>query len=92
MTLSELFGESVLVTVLDFFLENRFWDYSKTDVAKQTGKSRQGIYNVWSTLEKYGIVTPSRKIGGTTLYKLNSESLIPKSLSNLSLSLSKIGD
>ena len=85
MTLSELFGESILVMVLDFFLENRFWDYSKTDVAKHIGKSRQSMNKVWPTLERFNIIIPSRKIGGTTLYKINPKSETVKKLSELSL-------
>jgi len=91
MSLEELLGNSVLIKVLDFFLENRFWDYTKTDVANHVGMSRQSMYTNWSTLEKYGIVLPSRKIGGTTLYKTNPESPIVKSLSKLALSIATHG-
>ena len=87
MALEELLGNSVLVKVLDFFLENRFWDYTKSDVAKHTEKSRQSIYNIWPKLEKYGVVVPSRKIGATTLFKTNLESPIVKNFSKLSLSI-----
>jgi len=87
MTLEELFGNSVLVKMVDFFLENRFWDYTKTDVAKHIGKSRQSVSDCWAVLEKHGIVVPSRKIGRTVLYKTNPESPIVKELSKLSLSI-----
>ena len=90
ISLEEFFGNSVLVKVVDFFLENRFWDYTKTDVSKHVGKSRQSIHNVWPTLEKYSIVLESRKIGGTTLFKTNPDSSIVKSFSNLSLSIASI--
>jgi len=91
MSLEELFGNSVLTKVLDFFLENRFWDYTKTDVANHVDMSRQSMYLNWPTLEKYGIVLPSRKIGGTTLYKTNPESPIVKALSKLALSVAAHG-
>lgn len=87
ISLEEFFGNSVLVKVVDFFLENRFWDYTKSDIAKHTDKSRQSIYNVWPALEKYNIVTESRRIGGTTLYKTNLDSPIVKAFSKLSLSI-----
>jgi len=91
MSLEELFGNSVLTKVLDFFLENRFWDYTKTDVANHVDMSRQSMYLNWPTLEKYGIVLSSRKIGGTTLYKTNPESPIVKALSKLALSVATHG-
>ena len=87
MTLSELFGKSVLVTTLDFLLENRFWDYSKIDIATNTGQSRQSIYKIWPTLEKFEIITPSKKIRGKMRYKTNQDSTIVKNLSKLSLSI-----
>jgi len=91
MALVDFFGNSVFVKVVDFFLENRFWDYTKSDVAKHVGNSRQRIYGVWPTLERYEVVVPSRKIGGTTLYKTNLESPIVKNLSKLSLSIATNG-
>ena len=87
MSLEDLFGRSSLTKTLDFLLENRFWDYTKTDIANHVGMSRQSMYNKWPILEKYEIVTPSRKIGSTTLYKTNADSPIVKALSELSLKI-----
>ena len=87
MSLEEFFGNRVLIKVLDFFLENRFWDYTKSDVAKHIDKSRQSMYNVWPILENYNIINESRKIGGTTLYRTNIDSPIVKNFSELSLSI-----
>ena len=87
MSLEELFGRSSLTKMLDFFLENRFWDYSKTDIANHVGMSRQSLYNKWIILAKYDVVMPSRKIGNTILYKTNSDSPIVKALSELSLKI-----
>jgi len=83
--LKYLFGNDVFVKILDFFLENRFWDYTKTDVAKHAEVSRVQLYRVWPILEKLEIVKPSRKIGATILYKANTESPIFQKLSELSL-------
>ena len=59
--LKYLFGDDALVKVLDFFLENRFWDYTKTDVSKNAEISRVQLYRIWSVLEKLEIVKPSEK-------------------------------
>ena len=82
-----LLGENALTKILDFFLENRFWDYTKTDIAREAGVSRVQLYRVWSILEKLEIVKPSRKIGATVLYKANTESPIFKKLSELALEI-----
>jgi len=71
-----LFGDNALTKILDFFLENRFWDYTKTDVAREA-----------EVLEELEVVKPSRKIGATVLYKANTESPIFKKLSELALEI-----
>jgi len=91
LTLEDLFGNSVLIKIVDFFLENRFWDYTKTDVANNIGVSRQSVYREWPTLEKFKIINDSRKIGATTLYRTNIDSPIVKKLSSLSLGIATIG-
>lgn len=87
MSLEAFLGNSVLIKMIDFFLENRFWDYTKNDVAEGIEKSRQRVSKVWPILEKYEVIVPSRKIGGTTLYKTNLESPIVKNFSKVSLSI-----
>ena len=82
--LEDLFGNSALVKALDFFLENRFWDYTKKDVAQNSGISRTQLYKFWNSLESHGIVKGTRKIGGTTLYKVNMDSRTVKLLEALS--------
>ena len=82
-----LFGDNALIKILDFFLENRFWDYTKTNVAREAKVSRVQLYRVWNVLEELEIVKPSRKIGATVLYKANTESPIFKKLSELALEI-----
>ena len=83
--LKYLFGETALVKILDFFLENRFWDYTKAEVARESGVSRVQLYRVWPVLEKLEIVQASRRIGAATLYRANTESPVFRKLSELSL-------
>lgn len=85
--LEDLFGNNAFVKVLDFFLENRFWDYTKKDVAKESGISRTQLYRFWNVLEEFELAKGTRKIGGTTLYKVNLDSLIIRLLEQLSQSV-----
>ena len=85
--LEELFGNATIVKVLDFLLENRFWDYTKKDIAVHADISRVQLYRVWNNLEKLSLVKPSRKIGATTLYVANTESPVMKRLSELSVEI-----
>lgn len=85
--LEDLFGNNAFVKVLDFLLENRFWDYTKTDIAKHSGISRTQLHRIWDGFLENNLVTVSRKIGATTLYKTNLDSPIIRSLENLSLTI-----
>ena len=85
MTLEHLFGNSAFVKVLDFLLENRFWDYTKKDIAEHSEISRTELYRLWNTLAKLHLVKESRKIGATTLYQTNMGSPVMGKLSELSM-------
>lgn len=85
--LEDLFGNGPLVKILDFFLENRFWDYTKTDIASHSGISRTQLYKVWSVILEGKLVKETRKIGATTLYQVNMDSPIMRRLEKLSLTI-----
>ena len=85
--LEDFFGSISLIKVLDFLLENRFWEYTKKDIAENSGISRVQFYRISPVLEKYEITKESRRIGATSLYTTNLESPIVKKLSSLSLEI-----
>lgn len=87
--LEDLFGNSVIVKVLDFFLENRHWDYTKKDVARHLEVSRTQLYRIWNILESLDLVKETRKIGPATLYMTNMDSRVVKSLEKLSLEVAR---
>ena len=72
---------------MDFLLENRFWDYTKTDIAKHSRLSRTQLYRIWENIVRARLVKESRKIGATTLYQTNLESPIMRMLEKLSLTV-----
>jgi len=85
--LEDLFGNGSFVKIVDFFLENRFWDYTKTDIANHSGISRTQLYKVWNVILEGKLVKETRKIGATTLYQLNMDSPIIRRLEKLSLTI-----
>jgi hypothetical protein len=88
-SLVEFLGDTPLIRVVDFFIENSIFDYTKKDIAENAGISRASLYKIWPTLEKYELVKESRKIGKTTLYKLKRENPVVKKLIELDLKISK---
>jgi len=87
--LVEFLGDSPLTRIIDFIIDNRPFDASKTDIANMSGVSKAALFNNWWRLEKYGLVKISRQYGNTKLYKLNSESPIAKQLLDLDMTLMK---
>ncbi len=85
----EIFGETPIAKVLDFFIENRPFDYSKEEVVRQCELSKPTIYKLWHVLVKYKIIKPTRRYGKAKLYKLNTENEFVKRLISLDNALIK---
>ena len=87
--LVEFLGDTPIIRIMDFLIENSIFDYTKTDFADNADVSRTTLYKIWPVLEKYEIIKESRKIGNTVLYKLNKESPLVQELIQLDLKISK---
>ena len=69
--LINLTGELPLFKIIDFLLDNKGMDFSKSDISKGAGISRASLFNYWNEIEKHGIVKVTRSFGKTKLYTLN---------------------
>lgn len=85
--LCESLGETPTLQLLSFLLAHRDFDYSKTELAKNIESARQTIYKALEPLLKFGLVVASRKIGNTTLYKLNQNSDPAKAIEKYNASI-----
>lgn len=83
----ETFGETPFVKVLDFFLTYDAFDYSKSQVAEETGVSRITLDKIWEELVNKRIIVKTRTIGRAEMYKLNKENPKVKVLLELSFKL-----
>ena len=64
-------GESPKLKIVDFFMDNPLFDFTKKEVIEALGMSKQTFYKYFEDIEKYDIVMVSRKIGKASLYKIN---------------------
>ncbi len=85
--LLQLTGEMPLFKIVDFLVENKGLDFSKTDIEKGAEISRASLFNYWEQLEKNGLVRETRRFGKTKLYTLNSESPVIKKILELEATL-----
>jgi DNA-binding transcriptional ArsR family regulator len=85
----EYFGISPMTKVLDFLIDGKNFDYSMTDIAKQSGVGWSSFSRVWKKLLNKNIVTQTRKIGNAKLFKLNTKNPAVQKLVRLDWELTK---
>ena len=60
--------------ILDFLATFKDWDYSASDIAKNSGISFKTALNEIKNLEQQGVLSRTRTVGKAIMYKLNLES------------------
>lgn len=78
--LLKVLGKSPQLRIVDFFLDNRMFDYSKKEIIEELGMSKTTFYRVWREIEGREMVRVTRKFGKTKLYKLNTDNELVKNL------------
>lgn len=81
--LVKLLGRSPKLRIIDIFLTNQFFDFSREELVKELGMSKQTLYKNFKDLEKMGIVRVSREIGRATMYRLNKDNSVVKCLDEI---------
>ena len=85
--LLNLTGDLPLFSIIDFLLDNKGMDFSKSDIAKGAGISRVSLFNYWNEVEKHGIVRTTRSFGKTKLYTLNTKNPVTQKIIELEKAL-----
>lgn len=81
--LLQLLGAMPLFKIIDFMIDNKGMDSTKTDIPRGAGISRASLFNYWKELEKYDIVRVTRKFGKSKLYTLNMDSVVTQRILDL---------
>jgi DNA-binding transcriptional ArsR family regulator len=76
-------GNTPFIRVVDFLLENRPFDYSKTEIARNAEVGWSTLHGIWKVLGKNQIVKQTRTVGKSKLYKLNDENPVVRKLIEL---------
>jgi len=88
-TLRKLFGDSAVAKVLDFLTLYQGFDYSKVEICRNSGVAWKTLYRIWPLLEKYNLVTLTRRIGRATLFTLNLDNPVSKALVELGFQIAE---
>lgn len=82
-------GDTPTLRIIDFFIDNLLFDYSKEEILKNVSISRKTLFKIWSDLEDSEIIVMTRKVGKAKMYRLNRENEVAKKLIDLDLALGK---
>jgi len=69
----EQFGDTPQLRLLDFLIDNQFFDYPVTEMAKEANISYNSLKDIFPQFLKSGIIVRTRKVGKSDYYKLNLE-------------------
>ena len=67
----DLVGNSPKARVLDFLLESYMFDYSLSDICKNSNVGWTTLHTFWEELEKLELVVNTRMVGKAKMYKMN---------------------
>ena len=83
------FGDTPKLRVMDFLIDNNFFDFPMTEIARESNISYNSIIVFFDDWVKSGIIVKTRKIGKSDYYKLNIENPFIKNLIKLDWILTK---
>lgn len=83
------FGDTPQLRVVDFLIDNHFFDFPITEIAKGSNVSYNSIKKFFKNFISSGVIVKTRKIRKSDYYQLNMDSLFVKNLISLDWSLVK---
>jgi hypothetical protein len=81
--LERLFGNVALAKILDFMVTFQEWDYSKMDIAKNSGVSFRHVLRELPKLEKLEIIRQTRTVGRAIMYQYNNKTSTGQAVKNM---------
>tara|TARA_Y100000034_G_C6784227_1_gene350736 strand:- start:126 stop:449 length:324 start_codon:yes stop_codon:yes gene_type:complete len=83
------FGDTPQLRVLDFLIDNHFFDYPMTEIARESNVSYNSIKKFFFKMIKSRIIIKTRKVGKADYYKLNMDNIFVGNLMKLDWMLAK---
>ncbi|MEK7502413.1 MAG: hypothetical protein AAB609_02715 [Patescibacteria group bacterium] len=85
----EYLGDTPALRTLDFLIDNHFFDFPLTEIARGSNVSYNSLASFFQSWISRGIVIKTRKIGKSDYYKLNLNNSFVKNIIKLDWSLTK---
>ena len=75
-----LFGSNPNTRVLDLFLDNPLFEFTRNEIMESLGMAKTTLYKTLPDFELSGVIVETRKIGKARLFRLNRDSEVVKDL------------
>ena len=82
-------GDTPVLRIIDFFINNLLFDYSREEILQNMEISRKTLFKIWRELEDSSVVLVTRKIGKAKMYRLNRDNEVVKKLIELNLAVGR---
>src|SRR3989338_9257308 len=82
-------GDTPELRVLDFFIDNHFFDFPLTEIARESQVSYNSLVSFFQKWVKKKIVIKTRRMGKSDYYKLNMNNSFVRNVIKLDWSLTK---
>ena len=79
----EQFGDTPQLRILDFFIDNHFFDFPVTEIARESNVSYNSLKVILPQFIKNGIIHKTRRIEKSDYYKLNIDNPFVKIIMKL---------
>lgn len=83
------FGDTPQLRVIDFLIDNHFFDFPMTEIARGSNVSYNSLKVFFKQFINSGILVKTRKMGKSDYYKLNTENYFVQNLMKLDWNLIK---
>jgi len=83
------FGDTPQLRVLDFLIENHFFDYPITEIARESNVSYNSLKSFFQKFVSSGILIKTRKVGKSDYFKMNLNNPFMSNLIKLDWILTK---
>jgi DNA-binding transcriptional regulator YhcF (GntR family) len=83
----EYFGDCPILRIIDFLIEDYLFDYSKKEIAKQSGVAWNTFKKYFDRLVEHQFVIRTRKVGKSEMFMINKENLIVQKLFEINKAL-----
>ena len=85
----EYLGDTPQLRVIDFLIDNHFFDFPLTEIARGANVSYNSLTSFFHQWVERKVIIKTRKIGKSDYYKLNLENSFIKNIIKLDWSLTK---